>query len=475
MGSNRKETIKLEELLVKDDANRLILIQTNHDSSLVLKNYLVNGNKNDKDKIKTQAEYNLYCAFTDCEKFVDKWFKTSDLLELLVLIKYKLCFVFHELQDESTVYTVFEVLNSRGLEVDWIDKCKSMLMGMAYEKFNKQTDTFNTTLADLHTCWGCIYRTIGNKEIPGHEILKFTGTLYCPDTQSRVLKEEDAIEYFRNIATQVPKKVVEISEWLLDVATELNEIYSDSSLTAVTEISHARLVAVAIKLTKLLDESDKRILMEQWEKVTFRIFGLYKKDSRTKTGEYTRLAQKIMGINDNKRYIEQKGRLKELYSDLIKIGNEFPASGIKKHLSDENCYNGWEKEARYFFFKYELYLSKDKGYQFSDIIWENIWNRPISESVEHIYPQTESLEWKGKIVKKEYQLNRIGNLLIMPIRVNIRLQNCSFDIKKQEYADSPMQSVKEIALFTKWDDSTIEERTIKLLEWAEKEWDDIKL
>ncbi|WP_282434004.1 hypothetical protein [Desulfosporosinus lacus] len=37
--------------------------------------------------------------------------------------------------DESTVYTVFEVLNSRGLEVDWIDKCKSMLMGIDFERF----------------------------------------------------------------------------------------------------------------------------------------------------------------------------------------------------------------------------------------------------------------------------------------------------------------------------------------------------
>jgi len=125
----RKDISKIDELLVKDSDNRLILIQTNHDSSLILRNYLVEGDIMDKNKVQTQAEHNLLHAFLECERFVETWCEQSDILELLILLKYRLSFVFHELQNESTVYTVFEVLNSRGLEVDWIDKCKSMLMG----------------------------------------------------------------------------------------------------------------------------------------------------------------------------------------------------------------------------------------------------------------------------------------------------------------------------------------------------------
>ncbi|WP_458414885.1 GmrSD restriction endonuclease domain-containing protein [Schinkia sp. CFF1] len=64
----RKDINKLDELLVKDSDSRLILIQTNHDSSLVLRNYLVSGKIVDKKNIQTQAEHNLYYAFLDNEQ-----------------------------------------------------------------------------------------------------------------------------------------------------------------------------------------------------------------------------------------------------------------------------------------------------------------------------------------------------------------------------------------------------------------------
>ncbi|TYQ15487.1 UNVERIFIED_CONTAM: hypothetical protein Cloal_1947 [Acetivibrio alkalicellulosi] len=473
---HRKDIIRLDELLVKDADNRLILIQTNHDSSLILRNYLISGKEVDRSKIQTQAEYNLLCGFLECQKFVEEWCEDNDILELLILIKYRLCFVFHELQNESTVYTVFEVLNSRGLEVDWIDKCKSMLMGIAYEEYNTDNDGLSNTLNYLHKYWALIYKTIGVKEVPGSEILRFAATLYYPDEQSRVMKSEDAIDYFRKLTRQTPSKVVDISKWLLDVATELSSIYSNPRLSAVTSIIHARLIAVAIKLSEHFDANDKEMLLHQWEKVTFRIFGLYQKDSRTKVGEYTKLAHKIIGINNNKTYIQDKGMMKDIFNELIKLGEDHPASGITKVLQDADCYNGWEKEARYFFYNYERYLCGEKGYNFPKVWWDKIWESSVQDSIEHIYPQTESLAWKGKVTRrKEFHSNRIGNLLVLPIGLNKKLQNSGFEIKKSQYADTPMYVAKEISKFNDWNINTIEERTNSLLEWAQKEWDDIKL
>lgn len=472
----RKERNKLDELLVKDNDNRLILIQTNHDSSLTLRNYIISGKIIEKKKIQTLAEHNLYNAFNECEQFVDKWCEEYDIFELLILIKHRLCFVFHELQNESTVYTVFEVLNSRGLEVDWIDKCKSMLIGTAYESFATEQDTLSNTLKYLHKYWGMIYRTIGIKEIPGSEILRFAATLYSTDEQSRIMKPEDAIDYFRSIIKQSPSKVVDISKWLLDVANELNSIYSNPRLTAVTDIIHARLVVVAINLSEHFNDKEKKILTKQWEKVTFRIFGLYQRDSRTKVGEYTRLAHKIMGLRDDKVYINDDGRVKEIYRELVKIGQEFPATGIAKALEDADCYNGWAQEARYFFYCYEKYLCKEKEYSFAKTWWDSIWESSVQDSIEHIYPQVENAEWKGKVPrKKEYNANRIGNLLILPIKLNKKLQNYRFEIKKKEYNDTPMKSAQELTEYDDWTTATIAERTNKLLAWAQKEWDDIKL
>ena len=50
----------------------------------------------------------------DCARFVEEW--QDSRLELGIILKNRLALIFHEIDDEATVYTVFEVLNSRGLE-----------------------------------------------------------------------------------------------------------------------------------------------------------------------------------------------------------------------------------------------------------------------------------------------------------------------------------------------------------------------
>jgi hypothetical protein len=52
---------------------------------------------------------------------------------LLRLVRNKLGFVVYDTDDNKIVYSVFEVLNSRGLDVEWLDKSKSALMGRAFE------------------------------------------------------------------------------------------------------------------------------------------------------------------------------------------------------------------------------------------------------------------------------------------------------------------------------------------------------
>lgn len=120
------EAKELDKLLVKDDG-RLIILQNNHDNRLILRDYLKNGNEPQADSIKTVADKNIFQAINDCEKFVNCH---SNVVDLLALVKNYLYFIFQSLEDKGAVYTIFEVLNSRGLDVDWLDKCKSLLMGL---------------------------------------------------------------------------------------------------------------------------------------------------------------------------------------------------------------------------------------------------------------------------------------------------------------------------------------------------------
>jgi hypothetical protein len=473
----RRTVTSLDELLVKDDNNRLILIQTNHSSSLILRDYLIDGKHPNDNKVNTLAAKNLKKAFEECEKFVEEWHNNYNIVELLILLKSKLYFILHIIDDEGAVYTVFEVLNSRGLEVDWLDKCKSILMGIAFEKLKGKSVNFNSNLEWLHKYWSQIYEAIGVTNINGGDIVKFTATLYHPDKHSRPLKEEDAIEFFRNICTFNPEKVVEVSKWILDVTIELKEILTNPRLEAVSLISHARLAAVAIKLSEHFDESQSKILMDQWERVTFRVFGLFQKDSRNKVGEYTKLSNFIMGINDIKKIVIDKNyRFKKSMKEMQNIGEDFPMDLMIKELSEKDCYNSWGKELKYFFYRYEEYLSEKKGYSFPVKTWESIWRSSTNETIEHIYPQNESAAWKGKVTKrKEFHSNKLGNLLILPRKLNSRIKNNGFIDKKLEYVNTEMLSTKEILDYDDWDIRTIEERTIELLKWAAVRWDNISI
>jgi hypothetical protein len=67
--------------------------------------------------------------------------------------------IFHEIEDEALVYTVFEVLNSRGLDVTWFDKLKSLLMAIVFEHGDKGSRA--ASIAELHNLWREIYSTVG--------------------------------------------------------------------------------------------------------------------------------------------------------------------------------------------------------------------------------------------------------------------------------------------------------------------------
>jgi len=470
-----KTIMNLDELLVKDEDSRLILIQTNHSSALILREYLISGKHPKENGIKTHASANLVQAFVESENFVDEWAENKPILDLLILLKNRINFILHILDDEGSVYTVFEVLNSRGLDVDWLDKCKSMLMGVAFEKLKPRSEKmFEEHLEWLHKYWASIYECIGINDIDGTEIVRFAATLYNPHIQSRLFKAEDAIEYFRTICNAEPEKVLMVSKWLLDVAQELESVSSNARLTAVTEIIHARLVAVSVNLSEHFSDEERIKILRQWENVTFKIFGLFQKDSRNKVREYTNLAHFIMGIHDNKIYVDKDGRVKEVIKKLIAIGEDFSMKAMIKELAEKDCYKGWQKELTYFFFKYEVFLAKEKGYEFPDKLWETIWVSSASDTIEHIYPQVESTPWDGKITRrKEYHANRIGNLLILPRKLNSKCGNLGFADKKGIYEDCQMLSTKEIVKNADWNIHTIEERTQKLLEWASKEWNHV--
>jgi hypothetical protein len=324
---NSEDRKELAKTLVKRDGH-LILLQTNNANELNFNRFIREGISPSKSEIETHSDRNLANAIRECKEFVASWADDRDILSLMRLVLHRLGFVVFDTEDSRVVYTIFEVLNSRGLAVDWLDKTKSVLMGKMYE-LSKSTAATVAEIETLQGLWGQIYRTIAKENVPGEEILRITATLYYGPGQGKPRSAEESLDLLRNGLTSFDKPR-QISTQLLDVARKLVDLYGSSHLGPITDILHARLLAVALKSADVT-ETERQKLLDQWERVTFRIFGLFDKDSRTKVGDYVRLASKIVTEDIETRTYNQ------IMSGLRDLGSEYPIEGaLQDGLLD--CY-----------------------------------------------------------------------------------------------------------------------------------------
>lgn len=459
----------IRDILVKDDNKRLVLIQTNHSSSTILREYLIQGTY--PREINTHAAKALNSGFKDCESFVDDWCEKYEITDLLILIRNDLYFILHIIEDEATVYTVFEVLNSRGLAVDWLDKCKSMLMGIAFEQSNNNRIMLEDKLHWLREYWTRIYEEIGVLNIDGKDIVTFTATLYNPHQNSKIMKIDSAMEYLKSVCIEDVENVLEVSKWLYDVTHQLKLIEQNNKKKAVNKVIQARFLQVAINLSSHISPAEEDELLKLWELTTFRVFGLYRKDSRHLVGEYVRSGHFIMGFDTtpnqyaNARFVKTKEK-------LIEIAHQHPLKDIGRILKEEKSYGIWNSELRYFLYHYEKELSKNQNFYFSEKNWDVIWSKNIDNTIEHIYPQQDSDNWKGKVIKnKDYYRHVLGNLILLPSRLNSKASNSDFKTKVEIYNSSDINSAKEIGqLYSDWDYQKINTRTEHLIKFAQSFW-----
>ncbi len=343
--------------------------------------------------------------------FVDDW---TDLIQLTGIVKNRLTFIFHEIDDEATVYSVFEVLNSRGLSVPWLDRLKSLLMGIAFEHGSGNKAEI---IEELHGIWEGVYRTIGLRQGLSTEALRFAATLKSNSQRSKALGEEEAVESLVSQCNSDPVKTVETSHWILQVSKAVEEFLSTAHRSkAVTRIAHARLLAVAIGLANF-PADDKKRLLGVWEKISFRVFGLCRKDARTQVGEYVRLAWDCL-------------------------------------------YEGWEEELRYLMYRYE---EDHSDIHITNEQWGRIWEQSASHSIEHIQAQ----ETGAKFV------HRLGNLMLLPPGLNSRLSAKKPIDKIDEYRATGLYGASEVAKTIEvngWKLAQIEEREKRILDWVKTTW-----
>ena len=475
MGHEHQASADLKRILVKGDDN-LILLQTNNTNEHIFSAFLREGREPTKSDLRTDADKNLAAAIRDCKRFVEQWIEEKDDgLTLLRLIQNRLGFVIFDTEDSRIVYSIFEVLNSRGLAVDWLDKCKSVLMGCAFD-LAKSVTAADAAIGGLQKLWGNIYTEISRKTIPGEQVLRVAATLQFGPTRGKPVPADDSLEQFRD-ECKTAQKPQQISEHLYDVARKLVSLEANRALEPVTEILHARILAVALMSTSSLNDAERKRALDQWERVTFRIFGLFGKDSLTKVGEYVRLAERV------NNQAEGASRYSEVMEALRKLGAEFRIDdAVEAGLKGQNCYDS-PLVCRYVLWRYEEHLAQlaGKGATVDEQVRRLIWDERADDSIEHVFPQNPEVggAWDGKMRRgkgKAHEVGehvgRIGNLILLPQVLNEEAKRKGFREKKATYEKHNLRMVAEVLTYNDWTLSQIDDRETKIVEFARSAWGD---
>jgi hypothetical protein len=178
-------------------------------------------------------------------------------------------------------------------------------------------------------------------------------------------------------------------------------------------------------------------------------------DARTRVGDYVRLAWRV---------VKDKLPVREIDSGIGEIGEEFSIEEAINYLKEGNCYEGWENELRYLLFRYEEHLAKRQRMNFSNQQWERIWLVSAADSIEHILAASKA---------PNRQRHRLGNLVLLPPKLNSKLQDLDPADTAEEYRKTGLLIAGQVADMIEsdgWNKQAIEKRENAILKWAEKEW-----
>lgn len=449
---------ELQNILVKQDDSTTPILLVNHDEKRIFKNFIIRGRLPSQIEQNQMSDQMLVDAIYECKEYVDKWVETEQIEKLYSLLKNNLYFILHTMEQEKAVYKTFEVLNSRGLTVQWLDKLKCLMMGVLFEK-----SATSTQIEEMHQIWSSIYKEMGLEQELGEMAMRFLALLN--NKNNNIKSEEDSAQELYSSCEDDAKKVLDISREIEALIKDMKQLRKDLVSDMLLKIQHSRFLALCIYKSNFTS-NEKKKLMEAWERSTFKIFGLERKDSRFYKGDFISLGKQIYrGELDSQKAIK----------DIQLLAKDCNIEMAVNELKSTDIYHNWAEEFKYVMYQREISLAGSKS-RIASKTWKSIWISSATDSIEHILPQSSSNavdsfrdEARNKIFK-----HRLGNLLIIDKQKNSSLQNIIDPKEKVSYYNDLCieKEVANILKNNKWTKKIVEERENKLCQWIIQKWKD---
>ncbi len=404
----------------------------------------------------TNAQKNLTTAMQLTQTFIEKITSTTNipddkLLDLLDFLTDRTKVVSVSVNNESSAFVIFEVLNDRGLDLSVADLLKNYLFSTSGDRLKEAKSSWekmNTIISEVGS-------DIDIKTFIRHVWAAKNGMVRERDLydsiKQKVTNSSEAIglvNYFTNMASILAG----LSNSSHDYWQKFENSIIIESVDALNDlnVTQHRPLLFAIfnkfnnkELTKTLQ------MIVSWS-VRFMICG--SAGSGTLETAYADCAKRI-----TEGAIISAEQLWEAMKDKVPTDEEFESSFILATVSNTNL-------ARY----YLRVLEKQNNSKEEEII---VNSNQDKVNLEHILPKTKSPYW-SHIPDDEYPTlyKRIGNLTLIAKRLNSKAANNSFQKKKKYFKQSRISITKEICEFEDWTGTEIERRQIKFAKLAVKAW-----
>lgn len=350
-------------------------------------------------------------------------------------------------EDELNAYTVFETLNSRGVELTSTDLLKNFLFS--------QVAKSETDLKLIKTQWKKIIDAIGLKEFPN--FLRY----FLVATRKLITKEYLFKEIKNNVKSG--QDVFDLLDHLEFYAYNYVALGNPDDDTWNTDKENRNSVSIlkSFKVTQwkplamvALDKfsiNDFKKLLSAIVSISYRYNVIAKLQTNEMEKIYSRASINLYK-GESKTVQAVILDLKPLYVSDDEFKNYFQIKQFNTNNSND------KKLLRYTLYKLESQESEGSNYDFES----------DNGTIEHILPEGFSEPWQESFSEEEYEKNvfMVGNLtLLEPSKNNKDASNKIFDEKKKVYSSSKYALTRKIN-FPDWAPINIRNRQSHLAKLA---------
>jgi len=456
----KSENTERVELLMKDYLGQKDSVSLKYSSKLFLNDNndnfyqrrLLNFTKPTNIRKLLDSEKLLWSAYEFFLKKINDLYQTMETGgELADFLKNKigknLLFIQITVEDELNAYTVFETLNSRGVELTSADLLKNYLFSLVAKS--------SSDLEMVKSQWKKIIEIIGLKHFPvflRHYLnsqMKLINKAYLfkaikkkVHNDSQVFDLLDDLE--QSAHTYMALGNPNDEEWGND--KELSESIDALKLFSVTQQKPLLMVS-----KKYLDDKNFKRLLKAIVSISYR----YNVIGRHQTNIMDKIYNKASILVHEKKELVNIYDILTSIKDLYILDDDFKNSFEGKTFNTNN--SNHKRQARYTLYKLEGQLHGGSKYEYQS----------DAGTIEHILPENLTEEWEEYFSEDEHIRNvyKIGNLSLLEEKKNKQIANYIFTRKKSIYQTSKYILSQKIEA-SEWNISAIKHRQSELAKIA---------